>query len=100
MLAPHGPLLVGHGVMAELERVLLELDGGSDILVIADKTTFGIAGDLLMSAVPDGRVDFHLIEQASVEEVYRAEQVLLTQGSTVVVGLGGGCPVDVAKLTA
>ena len=100
ILAPHGPLLVGHGVMAKLERILLELDGGSDILVIADETTYKIASDLLLNAVPDGRVEFHLIEQASVEEVYRSEQVLLTQGSTVVVGLGGGCPVDVAKLTA
>lgn len=77
-----------------------EIGSFSNALVIADPVTYDLAGNTIRSSLKGSKCTFYMISNASVEEVKKAESVLMKSNSDIVLGLGGGRPIDVAKLTA
>ena len=95
-----GPLKMGRGVLGELNSILDKIGDFSKVLVIADPVTCELAGGKVASSLGQTNMELFSITSASVEEVMRAESVLNGGGFDLVIGLGGGRPIDVAKLTA
>ena len=91
---------VGRGVLSKLPEVCESLGLGGSALIIADGTTYGIAGrrverDLLRDGIKTSKI---LISEASVETVEKVRSS--SRGASFLVGVGGGRPIDVAKLAS
>jgi len=96
---------VGHGVLAELPDVLHDIGivpGQREVLIVTGGRTRKLAGDAAAKLLSD--VGYHVetleVHGATMPEVERAIAAGRGRGSGVVLGVGGGSIVDVAKLTA
>ena len=94
-------VLVGGGVVEHLDEVCKEL-GFSRALIVTGRNTYGVAGKRSMDILEAGgiRTECVFVENAQLETVGRVMEKVEGQGSHVVIGVGGGRNIDVAKLAA
>ena len=94
-------VLVGEQVLKNLGSICREFDYGS-ALIVTGNTTYGIAGkrteDLLDSE--DIETCTTLVSNASRETVDMVKQEIDAAGAEVVLGIGGGRNIDVAKVSS
>jgi len=98
-------VLVGNNVLERLPDVCgeLEFGKGSNILVLADKVTKGIAGDRASGLL---NADMDLVADSTAAEVDRINKAGESDNKdkynkpSVVVAVGGGKVIDVAKMIA
>lgn len=90
---------LGQNVLKEVGRVCKRLNLGEKAMLIADKTTYKIAGRRVEQLLEDcGIATTHLlIAEATLETVEKARKA---GKPTFYVGVGGGRAIDVAKLTS
>ncbi len=94
-------VLVGRGVLGSLGEVCSEL-GVHQPLIVTGKKTYEIAGKKALSLLSDEgyRVDATFVDNADLMTVERVQKETVARNSDVVVGVGGGKTIDVAKLCA
>ena len=88
-------IIKGEQVFEELVKVAREL-GIRNPLVIADETTFRLAGGLVSEKLGSKHV---IVSGATIEEAKRVEE-MLKKGFDLAVAVGGGSVIDVAKVAA
>jgi glycerol-1-phosphate dehydrogenase [NAD(P)+] len=91
---------VGRGVLSKLPEVCRSLGLGGSAMIIADGTTYEIAGrrverDLLRAGIKTSKI---LISEASMETVEKVRSS--SREVSFLLGVGGGRPIDVAKLAS
>jgi glycerol-1-phosphate dehydrogenase [NAD(P)+] len=93
---------VGHGVLEELGEVLRGLDVAERALVVTGRRTRRLAGDQAMEVLRKAGHEAALVEVegATTHDVDLAEREGRRTRPHVVVGVGGGSVIDVAKLAA
>ena len=93
---------VGHGVLEELGSVLHDLALPDGVLVVTGRKTRSLAGERSWSVVQKAGYTATLVEVegATLQDVARAELAGRKDKPHVVVGVGGGSVIDVAKLAA
>ena len=100
-------LELGRGALDRTPGVFRQFFGGASALVVADTTTFGVAGRKVLEALRGAgqavaepliytEPDLH----AEHEHVVRLEQTLKAQPATVAVAVGSGTINDLAKLAS
>jgi len=94
-------VLVGGGVVEHLDEVCKEL-GFSRALIVTGRNTYGVAGKRSMDILEAGgiRTECVFVENAQLDTVGRVMEKVEGQGSHVVIGVGGGRNIDIAKLAA
>ncbi len=94
-------VLVGRGVLGSLGDVCGEL-GFRQPLIVTGKKTYEIAGKRALTLLSDEgyHVDATFVSSADMGTVERVQKETVVRGSDVVVGVGGGRTIDVAKLSA
>lgn len=92
-------VVIGHDALQEVGNVCRNLKLGRRALVVEDPTTRKVAGDQVAEALGSQgfRVEHHLINEATVEEVKSVRSVLKDLKADFAIGVGGGRPIDVAK---
>lgn len=94
-------VLVGEDVLKKTFEVISDLRLEGPLTVVSDKNTYPIAGRKLESLLKqDLHVESHIIDDATVEEVQRLEEVLQKQMSSFAIAAGGGRVIDVTKLAS
>lgn len=92
-------VLVGKDTILEVNQLLEELKLGGKALIVADKTTYEIAGRKCQEVLNERHeTSVELISDATVSEVERITESC--KGMGFVVGVGGGKVIDVAKLAS
>jgi glycerol-1-phosphate dehydrogenase [NAD(P)+] len=97
-------VLVGHGVVDQLRAAVDELYLTGQPLVVTSPTPDGIAGDRVRAqfAGDDGYPDPEtvVVETANFEAVERVVDAARSVDAGFIVALGGGKPIDTAKMAA
>ncbi len=91
----------GQGVIRELGTYIAELSDHA--FLVADDIVWGLIGDKVTSSLASARVTGHYERfngEASENEIIRLADIARKEGTTVVVGLGGGKTLDTVKAVA
>ncbi len=94
-------VLVGRGVLELLGDVCDEL-GLQHPLIVTGKRTYDIAGMRAENILTEGghQVEITFVSNADLGTVDRVNKEAVAVGSDVVIGVGGGRTIDIAKLSA
>ncbi len=95
-------IVVGHNAIESVGAVCRELKVPPHALIVADPTTKRIAGDRVAELLgEDGfAVELITIEGATMDDVDAVIAALLDDAADIVLGVGGGRPIDVAKVAS
>jgi len=95
-------VVVGHDAILQVGDVCSQLKLGKRALVVADKTTIKVAGETVIGQLNGVGIiaKEHIIKDATLEEVKDAESVLRADSFDFALGVGGGVPIDVAKVSS
>jgi glycerol-1-phosphate dehydrogenase [NAD(P)+] len=95
-------VVIGRGVINQVGKVCCELDCGKVPLVLADEITINIAGETVLASLADeGFQPFKLIiTDSTLEQVKVVEKKIRESNISIVLGVGGGKSIDVAKVSA
>jgi len=93
-------ILIEERCLFKLPEIANELGMGKRCLIVEDSTTRRIAGERVREALEGAHysVSEAIIERADIENARRVGEGL--QGCDFSVAVGGGAPIDVAKITA
>ena len=91
-------VVVGHGVVDELGETISDLHLTGEPLIITSPTPNELAGDRVRAQVPDSSTI--IVETASFESIERVIERAQTEAADYLIGLGGGKPIDIAKMAA
>lgn len=93
-------VLVGKNVAPSVGETLTRLGFHGPALVVTGQTVISIAGDTVLESLEHAgfKSSTMLVENATTEQVSRVEAEIRKTKPDIVVGLGGGKDIDVAKL--
>jgi len=91
-------VVVGHGVVDELRATIDDLHLTGEPLIITSPTPNELVGDRVRAQVPEAETI--VVEEASFESIERVSNAAQTQQADYLIGLGGGKPIDIAKMAA
>ncbi len=92
---------VGIGTLNSLGLITTEL-GYQSALIVTGKKTYNIAGKRSQKILTDEGVetDYTIVKDATMDTVHQVEKKINELESDVILGVGGGRNIDVAKLSA
>ena len=95
-------VVIGHDALEQVVDVCARLRLGKAGLIVADPTTFKVAGERVKAALEASglRAGEFLISEATVAIVDEVAGILTAGGYEFAIGVGGGRPIDVAKCAA
>lgn len=95
-------VLVGKNVAPSVGETLTRLGFHGPVLVVTGQTVISIAGDTVLESLQHAglKSSTMLVENATTEQVSRVEAEIRKTKPDIVVGLGGGKDIDVAKLSS
>jgi len=91
-------VVVGHGVVDELGETIADLHLSGEPLIIASPTPNELAGDRVRAQVPESATV--IVEEASFASIERVIETAHAEEADYLIGLGGGKPIDIAKMAA
>ncbi|RLF29341.1 MAG: NAD(P)-dependent glycerol-1-phosphate dehydrogenase [Thermoplasmata archaeon] len=91
-------VVIGHGVLEDLPSVVLELTGAEKVLVVTGPRTYEAAGGRVRELLSSEGVEVEIVFP-DAPTIGEAERVSRMEGD-VILGVGGGSKIDVAKLAA
>jgi len=91
-------VVVGHGVVDELGETIADLHLTGEPLIITSPTPNELAGDRVRAQVPESATI--IVEEASFESIERVIETAQAEAADYLIGLGGGKPIDIAKMAA
>jgi glycerol-1-phosphate dehydrogenase [NAD(P)+] len=94
-------VVVGHGVIDRTVEVVSEVAAGRPI-VVSSPRPYEAVGERVVDQFEDAGSDpaTVVVEEASFEAVQRATEAARAADADFLVGLGGGKPIDIAKMAA
>lgn len=95
-------ILIGRGVLNKLAEVCRGLGFHSSIFVLTGQKVYGIVTHEIIRTLErsDYEVEYSLIEEANMQSVQEAKGQIGELKPDVVLGVGGGKAIDVAKLSS
>jgi glycerol-1-phosphate dehydrogenase [NAD(P)+] len=95
-------VLVGRNVAPAVGETLTRLGYNGPVLIVTGRTVMSIVGDVVIESLRKANLNPSTItvERATTEEVSKVESEIRKVKPDIVVGLGGGKDIDVAKLSS
>ena len=91
-------VVVGHGVVDEVGATIADLHLSGEPLIITSPTPNELAGDRIRAQVADAETV--IVQEASFASIERVIETAQSQEADYLIGLGGGKPIDIAKMAA
>ncbi|MDY6780692.1 MAG: iron-containing alcohol dehydrogenase, partial [Halobacteria archaeon] len=95
-------VVVGHNALEEVPDVLETRLGFRTAVVVTSPTTREIAGDRVADLIRDDGIEAEtvVVESAGFDGIERTVEVGEETGADILLGVGGGVPIDTAKVAA
>ncbi|MEM1525164.1 MAG: NAD(P)-dependent glycerol-1-phosphate dehydrogenase [Nitrososphaerales archaeon] len=95
-------ILIGYGVLSRLGEFLKNLDLNGKVLIISGENVKKRLGNRVEDSLITHEFNFlwYCAKEATINEVKRVEEFAKSKGVSVILGVGGGKSIDIAKLTA
>ncbi|MFO7872586.1 MAG: NAD(P)-dependent glycerol-1-phosphate dehydrogenase [Candidatus Undinarchaeales archaeon] len=95
-------VLIGGGSIEEIGDVASQLSQGKSALIIAGPKTIKIAGGTAKDFLEEEgfTVSKYISDFATNEQVEGAQKAIKEEDADIVLGIGGGTPIDIAKLSS
>ncbi len=95
-------VLIGRNVAPSVGETLIRLGFRGPALVVSGPKVISIAGDTVLESLQRSGLKSStiLVENSTTEQVSRVETEIRSQKPDIVVGVGGGKDIDVAKLSS
>src|SRR5512138_2845004 len=95
-------VLVGHGVIEMVPQVCKDFALTGPALIVAGEKTAKAAGDVIADGMRSSGYDVHtiVIGDATETNLKKVEQVASEAKAKILLGVGGGSKIDLAKMTA
>ncbi|MFC5365774.1 NAD(P)-dependent glycerol-1-phosphate dehydrogenase [Salinirubrum litoreum] len=93
-------VVVGHGVVEELREAVDELPVTGRPLIVTSPTPDDMVGDSIRAQFADAEPITVTVETASFAAVERVIDTARAEGAGYLLGVGGGKPVDIAKMAS
>lgn len=95
-------ILIKNNAISDIGKICMDLRLSNSVLIVCDKITKKIAGDEISENLTNqGFSTVQLIiDDATDNEVKRAEKIINQEKFQFVIGVGGGRAIDVAKLSS
>ncbi len=93
---------IGHGVLENIGEICKSLHFKGPAVIIVDKTTKRIAGNKVEKMLQAENYDTAqvIISEADIKNLNRAKNMISEIKAKFVLGVGGGRPIDIAKLSS
>ncbi len=92
-------VLVGHGVLAQIPRVLQDLSAGESVLIVTGRSTREVAGKKVTSLLSRKyETRTFLVDEISPPVIRAAEKE--ARGAEILIAVGGGKIIDTAKVAS
>ena len=93
---------VGHGVLEEIGEICRSLHLRGSAIIVVDKTTKRIAGNRVVKLLTAHHYETSqvVITEADITNLENVEKIITEQKGGFVLGVGGGRPIDIAKLAS
>ncbi|MEM2365093.1 MAG: NAD(P)-dependent glycerol-1-phosphate dehydrogenase [Candidatus Bathyarchaeia archaeon] len=95
-------VVVGDGSIREIAPMCDRLGLGREVLIVSGPKTYGLIGELISDLLVERgySVRHAIVESAEASEVERIKALMGREGIRLVLGVGGGKSIDVAKLSS
>ncbi|MGC8686541.1 MAG: NAD(P)-dependent glycerol-1-phosphate dehydrogenase [Thermoplasmata archaeon] len=94
-------ILAGHGALDKIGKVLSDLQIKGKILIVTGPKTVEIAGDAVKKMLKkDYKVEIFLTGDATIENVEAVKKRASKKKFNLIIGVGGGTKIDIAKKAA
>jgi len=95
-------VLVGNGTIERIPEISRRLGFTESALIIAGSKTYDLVGKTVKKLLEDEEMEVNtfLVESATAKDVMAVEEKVKTLKPQVVIGVGGGTKIDVAKLSS
>ncbi len=95
-------VVVGNGTLELVVSICRKLGFSKSAFVVTGSRTFKVAGREVISSLQDAEIntDYKLVSSSTSEEVAAVEAAVKEAKPQVVLGVGGGTKIDVAKLSS
>ena len=93
---------VGHGVLANVVPVAGRYMKSGSIMIITGKITYDLAGKEVQNLLEEAKYEVHVVktDKANTENLEKIEKTARDLNLGLIVGVGGGTKIDLAKKTA
>ncbi|MHA1379348.1 MAG: NAD(P)-dependent glycerol-1-phosphate dehydrogenase [Candidatus Helarchaeota archaeon] len=98
-------IIIGHGVIEKIGELCIKLgyvNGNKNVFIVTGPTTFNIAGKKMIACLEDDGYNASYIEvkESNMGYVNWCQDEICNFNPDIVIGLGGGKNIDVAKLAS
>ncbi len=95
-------VVVGDGSMREIAPMCDRLGLGREVLIVSGPKTYGLVGSSISDLLGERGYSIRhaIVESAEASEVERIKALIGREGIRLVLGVGGGKSIDVAKLSS
>ncbi len=93
-------ILIGYDVLFEIVDFINSLISCKSLIVVSGENIKKVLGDLMSDALKGLNFEWHIVKEANLDQVQEVVKKVLSKRFELVIGLGGGRSVDVAKLSA
>jgi glycerol-1-phosphate dehydrogenase [NAD(P)+] len=94
-------ILAGHGVLEKIGEVIKSLGFNGRILIVTGNKTYGVAGKIVESIISrDYQVETLITGDATSENVEKVKDKTREGNFNLILGIGGGTKIDIAKKAA
>ncbi|SMD30255.1 NAD(P)-dependent glycerol-1-phosphate dehydrogenase [Picrophilus oshimae] len=91
---------IGHDAILNIGSVVSKFLKSGDVLLITGENTYNIAGKKVLSNLNDFDVNVIIASRATRDSIKSIEESLKNRRSGIVLGVGGGSKIDIAKKIA
>ena len=93
---------IGYGQIEKIGEISKSLHLRGEAIIVVDKTTKRIAGNRVSKSLAAENYDSQqvVITEADLENLNKVKEVITKQKARFVLGVGGGRPIDIAKLAS
>ena len=94
-------IIIEKNAINKIKKLCDRLNMGNKVLLIYGNIIKKIAGDKIQSILePDYKVETFISTASNLENVLKAKDQIMYDNICIVIGIGGGRPIDVAKLSS
>ncbi|BDC19072.1 NAD(P)-dependent glycerol-1-phosphate dehydrogenase [Acidianus sp. HS-5] len=90
-------IFIGSGIISKIDDYFSELGLNGPFLIVTGSNVRRLVVSKILDKLPADVIE---VQEANLDEVRRVEEFAKKQGSSVILGVGGGKAIDVAKFSA